>query len=188
MTSKVDRSEAARKAAATRRRNAALRNAAGQTLQSAMVSPVMRGCIRLWIGNESMVWRLDDPDKAAGLLGRGGVPAAVARGEFVVVERGGWDHQPDPFALAICAPGEGAWTVHIESVPPPPQGGVWPTGTDPPEEGATVSAPANSKALSTAAVLLVDAVVHWAKSPLDLAITFGSSPHGVYVPAPSEDG
>jgi hypothetical protein len=110
------------------------------------------------------------------------IPAAVLHGEFVVLERGGWDHQSEPFSLAICAPAESGWKVHIEVVPPPPEGGAWPKRSYRIQEGATVSAPATVESLRGAAVLLVDAAIHWAKSPLDVAITFGLSPHGPYQP------
>ncbi|HTP26179.1 MAG TPA: hypothetical protein VMK12_11025 [Anaeromyxobacteraceae bacterium] len=227
-----------------------------------MFSPVIGGMVRLWVGEEAQVWRIDDPESLRSMLGQGGVartgieprrfrevgllqrssgtlfvperpmageaasgetddicararpfvvtpgtavretsgedwrefhtwlaaavPAAAERGEFVVIERGGWDPQPEPYALAICAPDDGRWMSHVEAVPPPPDGSSWPRPESPTQKGQTVTAPANKETLRFAAVLLVDAAIGWAKSPLDLAITFGSSPHGPYV-ASTED-
>lgn len=253
MKTKADRSAAARKAAETRRRKAAEARLSGeQTLEAAMVSPVVAGYLRLWTSSESSTWRVDDAAGAMSLLGRGRVartgverdryrevgifdreagvlllperlrapaagssevlaaakafsvsraqmppgepehwralhdwlrlvvPAAVERGEFVVVERGGWGYQPEPFAFVMCAPGEAGWMSHIEAVPPPAAGSSWPAKTSPDQPGQSVSAPATREAVSAAAILLVDAVMGWAESPLDVAVTFGTSPHGPF--------
>lgn len=222
----------------------------GQTLEPAMLSPIVGGRIRLWAGRDSLVFGLDDPSAAAQHLGRGTVartsvapgryrevglyertegtlilterlvtprdrteevlakgsrfglrpdsapppspsdwsgfcewlkaiiPAAAAKGEFVVLERGGWDHRAEPYALVICVPARGAWNVMIETIPAPPPGGVWPPSADPSAPNASVSAPASLQVLEAAAVFLVDAAIHWAASPLDLAVTYGACPDG----------
>lgn len=255
--SKADRSGAAKKAAETRRRKAAeARLSAGQTLNTAVLSPVVAGHVRVWTNRETSIWRVNDAAGAAGLLGRGlvartgierdryrevgvidpdagvlllperrraaitessellaaakafsvsrrttrpaaeaehwrelhdwlrvVVPAAVERGEFVVIERGGWDHEAEPFAFAMCAPGESGWKAHVEAVPPPPGESSWPPKVSADQPGQTVSAPATPENVRAAAILLVDAIVGWAKSPLDVAVTFGTSPHGPFSPS-----
>jgi hypothetical protein len=257
MKTKADRTTAAKKAAETRRRRAAEpRLSAGQTLKTAMVSPVVAGHVRVWTDGETSIWRVHDAAGAMGLLGRGVVvrtgverdryrevgmidpdagvllfperlraataepsellgvakafsvsreqarpstkaehwrelhdwlrvvvPAAVERGEFVVIERGGWDHQAEPFAFVMCAPGESGWRAHIEAVPSPPEGSSWPPKASADQPGQTVSAPATPENVRAAAILLVDAIIGWAESPMDVAVTFGTSPHGPFSPA-----
>ncbi len=253
MAGNTDRGAAARKAWETRRRNSRTTLKPGQTLETALLSPVVEGHVRGWVKGDSVVWRLDDPERARRLLGRGVVartsiergrfrevglvarsagtlllpsrlhtesaapdqalagaqaipiaekpsapqtsaaawaelcewlravlPEAVARGEFVVIERGGWEPHPEPFAFAMCAPGPRGWMSHVEAAPPPGEGSLWPRVSQRDQKGQTVSAPASIENLRGAAALLVDAVAHWAASPLDIAVTFGTSPHGPF--------
>jgi hypothetical protein len=113
--------------------------------------------------------------------------AAVARGDFLVVETGGWDHQPVPYALFVCVERDGSWLSHLEASPPPLAGTPpWPSPA-PDREGATVTALASESAVGVAGYALTAAVSEWARSPLDLAITYGRSPGGPHsLTAPTE--
>lgn len=113
------------------------------------------------------------------------VLAAASRGEFVVVEHGGWEPPPTPYALAIVAHDDaGGWVVHLEVSPPPGASSSWPPPSDPAQDGQTVTAPATAETLAVAGTLLTDAVSTWAESPLHVALTFGSAPNGPW-PGPS---
>lgn len=104
--------------------------------------------------------------------------AAAERGDFLVVELGGWDHQPHPYALFAHTRVNEQSLSHLE-VAPAPTSGVQPW-TLPPErpDGATVTAIATRETISVAGSALVPAIQEWARSPLDLAVTFGTNPDG----------
>lgn len=106
------------------------------------------------------------------------VLSAAERGDFLVVERGGWDAPPEPYALFSCRRDEAAWRSVIEAAPAPSRGQPpWPSPPDRPE-GATMTAPAGRGSIGAAAIALVTAVQEWARSPLDVGITFGKTPDG----------
>lgn len=163
-------------------------------LTIAQLSPVIGGCVRTWVEDQPLTWRVDQPDVLGNLLGRGQVArtqveerrfrevgflsedsgsllvpgrmwnggevsgatfqleraapgqsvpeqwaefslwlreavlSAAARGDFLVVERGGWEHQPHPFALFICRPEDGEWASCLEAGPAPTNGSrPWPS-------------------------------------------------------------
>lgn len=113
---------------------------------------------------------------------RGAVLAAAARGEFLVLERGGWDLAPTPFGFWGCFRQAGVWTSVVEAEPWPGKIGPW-AGATRADRSATLAAPASPQTLPAAAVLTVMSVSGWADSPWDLALTCGRSPSG---PVPAE--
>jgi hypothetical protein len=111
--------------------------------------------------------------------------AAIARGEFLVVEPGGWRSTTERYALAGATRTPGEWLLRVEAVPAP-RVPSWP---EPPEgeDGWGVAAPAEPDALAALGALLSDAVSMWATSPLDLTLTFGTQPDGPWPPAELPD-
>ena len=104
---------------------------------------------------------------------RDAVVAAVGRGEFVVVEPGGWAPGAEPYALAIVVPGDdGTPMSHVEAVPTP-TGDLWPEVARGP-----LRAPATQSSLAVVGLLLGQAIAGWAPSPFDIVLTFGSNPAG----------
>lgn len=108
--------------------------------------------------------------------------ASARRGEFLVVELGGWEHHPHPYALFVCTGRDGAWRSHLEVAPAPVQGRPpWP---EPPPDpaGATLTGPADTGTIAAAGLALTAALAEWPCTPLDLAVTYGAGPDG---PAPA---
>ncbi|HEX2765608.1 MAG TPA: hypothetical protein VHR55_03075 [Candidatus Limnocylindria bacterium] len=98
---------------------------------------------------------------------------ASERGEFVVVERGGWDAPPEPYVLGILAGtgDERRWVLECAPAPAPPT--LWPVnGSD--LRGATASAPPDAETIRAGGHLAVDAARRWAATPHDLGLTFGT--------------
>lgn len=112
----------------------------------------------------------------------GAARAAAGRGDFLVLEEGGWESRPEPYALFICVPDNDRWVTHLEAAPAPTgERPPWPSPLSSPE-GATLSAPTTEETLSVAGNALVAALLEWAASPLDLAVTYGRSPGGIWQP------
>ena len=107
---------------------------------------------------------------------------AMTRGEYLMVEPGGWSARPDEFAVAGARRTDGEWLLHVEAVPAP-HAPSWP---EPPEgqPGWGVEAPADDEALESIGALLGDAASMWAVSPFDVVFTFGRQGDG---PWPPED-
>jgi hypothetical protein len=107
--------------------------------------------------------------------------AAIARGEFLVVEPGGTQGKAEHYALAGASRTPGEWLLRVEAVPAP-RAPSWP---EPPEGqfGWGVAAPAEPAALAALGSLLADAVSMWATSPFDVTFTYGTQPDGPWPPA-----
>ena len=107
--------------------------------------------------------------------------AAASRGAFVVLERGGWQHQPHPYAFFGCFRQEGEWLSYVEAAPAPIRAGApWPTPPRDPHRW-TLQAPAGPRTIRAAALAMSRAVQEWTAHPLDLGVTFGASPAGAHV-------
>src|SRR5262249_32714858 len=104
----------------------------------------------------------------------------IARGEFLVVEPGGWQPETERYALAGATRTPGEWLLRVEAAPAP-RAPSWP---EPPEgqAGWGVAAPAEPAALSALGALLADAVSMWAMSPRDVTLTCGTQPDGPWPP------
>ena len=112
---------------------------------------------------------------------------AVQRGEFVVVETGGWEVVPWPYALAIVMRNEhGDWTTSIEAEPAP-HAPLW-REPDPDQRAATMKAGTTADSLSVVGLLLAQAVASWSDSPFDLVLTFGPAPDGPWRVTAVEEG
>jgi hypothetical protein len=117
---------------------------------------------------------------AAGEVFQDAAVAAIQRGEYLVVETGGWEIEHEPFTIAGARKARGTWQVYVEAVPAP-LAPSWP----PPIEGKVgrgICAPAEPETLAALGPLLADATSSWARSPLDVVLTFGKQPDGPWVP------
>ncbi len=107
---------------------------------------------------------------------------AIGRGEFLVIEPGGWEPASENYAIAgVRKTDDGEWFVYVEAAPAP-QAPSWPEAPDG-QSGWGVTAPADSDVLAALGALLAEAVAMWARSPLDVVLTFGKGPNG---PWPAE--
>jgi hypothetical protein len=105
------------------------------------------------------------------------VTQAAARGEFVVVDQGGWEPGTEPYALfCVLHQPDGEFVSHVEASPAPVSE-LWPPPTHP---GTSLDAPAHPDNVSAAGLLLADAASTWARTPLDIVLTFGASPAGPF--------
>jgi hypothetical protein len=111
--------------------------------------------------------------------------SAARRGEFLVVENGGWDHQPHPYAMFMCIKRDEVWVSNLEVSPAPNRSTLlWPSPPADPA-GATATAPATEPAVAAAGRALASAISEWASSPLDLAVTYGPNPDGPVILTPT---
>jgi hypothetical protein len=102
---------------------------------------------------------------------------AAGRGEFVVVEGGGWDHAVEPYFLGIAVESPTGLVYHLESSMRPREPSSWPPSVPGAGGGGvSASAPATSDVIRAGGHLAVEAVSVWARTPHDLGITFGSGP------------
>ena len=106
---------------------------------------------------------------------------AIARGEYLVIEPGGWEAAAETFAVGGARRTSGGeWFLYVEASPAP-HAPSWP---EPPEgeTGWGVTTPADPEALETLGGLLADAVSMWARSPLDVVFTFAKQSDGAWPP------
>ncbi|MEH3033101.1 MAG: hypothetical protein PGN07_03440 [Aeromicrobium erythreum] len=98
----------------------------------------------------------------------------VASGEFLVVERGGWDAPQEPFCLfaLVEGPREGRVSV-VETAPDPTESPIWAPHVVPGRPSQTLSAPASDRTVDVVPVLVLEAITRWGLQPWDLALTFG---------------
>jgi hypothetical protein len=109
------------------------------------------------------------------------VLAAAGRGEYVVVEQGGWDVVDAPYVLlGVFSDEAGARTSVVEALPAPAEA-PW-SGPADDTGGASLVAPATEENVDVAGLLATPAVELWAASPLDVVLTFGVNPEGPWQP------
>jgi hypothetical protein len=102
----------------------------------------------------------------------GVVKQAEQRGEFVVLERGGWSYEDVPYVMAF--PSSGDAVMHLERAPAAVPAQLWPPAAT--EQGQSISAPLTPANLDVVGLLLVGAARTWASSPHDLGVTFARAP------------
>jgi hypothetical protein len=128
-------------------------------------------------------WIRVGPDRAWGefseWLGKAAAAASV-RGEFLVVEPGGWESSENLFALFVVAQDEETGTLlsHVESVPAPRSGMAPWDNVRSGLPGATISAPASADTIGVVGIALTIAASEWSQSPWDLVLTYGRAPAG----------
>ena len=118
--------------------------------------------------------------EAAGEIFQHAADSAIRRGEYVMVEPGGWETVSEPHAIAGAKKVNGVWQVYVEARPSP-RAPSWPEPIEG-QAGWGITAPAEAETLAALGPLLADAVASWAVSPLDVVLTFGKQPDGAWVP------
>lgn len=104
------------------------------------------------------------------------VSHCTSSGEFLVVERGGWDSPHKPYALfALVQERSGPVSV-VETAPAPYGSSIWEPHIMPGQPGSSMSAPATQETVDAAPLLILEAVAQWGLEPWDLALTFGRFP------------
>lgn len=98
----------------------------------------------------------------------------ISRGEFLVVERGGWDGPQEPYCLFIAVEEDGQWVNVIETVPQPGSSGVWAPHCRPGEAGTTLRAPMTQETIDMAPLVMIEAIATWGLQPWDLVLVFGA--------------
>jgi hypothetical protein len=101
--------------------------------------------------------------------------SCAQRGEYVVIETGGWEQVSEPYVLVAVLPGEDGMPVSVVEAFPAPDDAPW-SGPADGAGGATLTAPATRDSVSVAGLLAAPAAMQWAASPLDLVLTFGRLP------------
>ncbi|MFE3290764.1 hypothetical protein [Rhodococcus sp. NPDC059234] len=99
--------------------------------------------------------------------------SAAERGEYCVVERGGWDAPAEPYCFFGVVDDSGERVSVIEAAPVPRGTGVWPEVPDDGRPGTSVSSPASTETVEAAGIFATTAVEAWGVAPWDVALTFG---------------
>jgi hypothetical protein len=134
----------------------------------------------LVVGNRPFAVELcSDPEvsealwTAAAEVFRDAASDAIARGELLVIEPGGWEAASETYAeCGARKTPTGEWSLYVEASPAP-RGPSWPEPAEG-ESGWGVTAPADPEALAALGELLTEAVAMWERSPLDVVLTNGS--------------
>ncbi|MGV0814906.1 hypothetical protein ABQF34_23325 [Mycolicibacterium boenickei] len=98
----------------------------------------------------------------------------LENGEFLVVEKGGWDAPTEPFCLFIVIPEEDGFVSIIEAGPAPRDSEIWGPHIVAGQDSTTLSAAASQDTIEVAPLIMLDAIATWGLEPWDLALTFGS--------------
>ncbi|MFC9787426.1 hypothetical protein [Rhodococcus sp. NPDC127528] len=99
--------------------------------------------------------------------------SAAERGEYCVVELGGWDAPAEPYCFFGVVDDGGERVSVIEAAPVPRGTGVWPEVPDDGRPGTSVSSPASAETVAAAGIFATTAVEAWGVAPWDVALTFG---------------
>lgn len=98
--------------------------------------------------------------------------SAAGRGEFWLMELGGWDAPAQPHCLFAVITEDDTADAVMEASPAPADTGVWPeVPSDQP--GVSVAAPASQDTIEAAGIFAVAAIQTWNVHPWDVGITFG---------------
>ena len=103
------------------------------------------------------------------------VRQCVAKDEYLVVEKGGWDAPNQPYCMFSLTPDEktiGLFSV-VETAPTPVGAKIWQPHIKPGKDVHEVSAPATPETLAAVPAIMLDAIATWGLEPWDLALTFG---------------
>jgi hypothetical protein len=106
------------------------------------------------------------------------VEGALQRGEYVVLERGGWDAPAEPYCLWIALSEEDGPVSVVETAPPPARSELWAEHIREGVAGVSLRAPLTPEAFPAVPVFMVEAIRGWGEQPWDIALTFGRPPQG----------
>lgn len=98
----------------------------------------------------------------------------ISSGEFLVVEKGGWDAPAEPYCLFVLVEEDGHQLNVIETAPQPLSSEVWASHNIAGQGGTTLRAPANPATIEVAPLVMIEAIATWGVEPWDLALVFGT--------------
>lgn len=97
----------------------------------------------------------------------------IADGEFLVVEKGGWDGPDEPYCLFIAVEEDGQRVNVIETAPQPGTSDLWAPHCIPGQTGTTLRAPMTQETIDIAPLVMIEAIATWGLQPWDLVLVFG---------------
>lgn len=112
-------------------------------------------------------------DDMRALLARA-ISHGLANGEFLLVEKGGWDAPTEPFCLFVVIPEADRFVSIIEAGPAPCDSEIWGPHISAGQGSTTLSANADRDTIEVAPLIMLEAVISWGLEPWDLALTFGT--------------
>lgn len=112
-------------------------------------------------------------DDLTGLLAQA-IATCTSTGEFLVVERGGWDAPDEPYCLFVTVDEPDGPVNVIETLPQPHGSQIWEPHLRPDASTANLSAPASPETTDVIPMIMLDAILRWNVSPWQLALTFGT--------------
>jgi hypothetical protein len=98
----------------------------------------------------------------------------ISSGEFLVVEKGGWDVPTEPYCLFIAVAEDGHRVNVIETAPQPVASEIWAPHSIPGQAGATLRALMTQETIDVAPLVMIEAIATWGLEPWDLALVFGA--------------
>ena len=98
----------------------------------------------------------------------------ISSGEFLVVEKGGWEAPTEPYCLFIVVEEDGQQVNVIETAPQPLASEVWAPHSVPGQAGTTLRASTTPETINIAPLVMIEAIATWGLEPWDLALVFGA--------------
>ena len=98
----------------------------------------------------------------------------ISSGEFLVVEKGGWNAPAEPYCLFIAVEEDGQRVNVIETSPQPLASEMWAPHNIAGEAGTTLRAPMTQETVDMAPLVIIEAIATWGLQPWDLALVFGA--------------
>lgn len=111
-----------------------------------------------------------------GALLRKAIHHALASGEVLIVEKGGWGAPEEPFCKFMVIAERDGPAVLIGTMPEPGGSPLWAPHIVPGEGLNCLIAPATREAVDHAPLAMLEAIATWGLQPSDLALTFEVSP------------
>ena len=106
----------------------------------------------------------------------------ISSGEFLVVEKGGWDAPTEPYCLFIAVAEDGHRVNVIETAPQPLASEIWAPHSIPGQAGAKLRAPMTQETIDVAPLVMIESIATWGLQPWDLALVFGTRREGPDLP------
>lgn len=97
----------------------------------------------------------------------------LANGEFLAVEKGGWEAPSEPFCLFAVIPNDDGFVSIIEAGPAPSDSEIWGPHIVAGQASTALSAHADRDTIDVAPIIMLEAIASWGLEPWDLALTFG---------------
>ena len=98
----------------------------------------------------------------------------ISSGEFLVVEKGGWEAPTEPYCFFIVVEEDGQQVNVIETAPQPLASEVWAPHSVPGQAGTTLRASTTPETINIAPLVMIEAIATWGLEPWDLALVFGA--------------